>query len=98
MSVSGPLPLCSFPSQIRGIISQNHIDLSLGVFAVDGRQTGGTPGESRQGCREAELRPGELRQARDEAVARGPDWCNRIEASLDRLPAARKRLLQAADA
>ena len=44
----------------------------------------------------AELRPDELRQAHDEAVARGPGWRDRIEASLDRLPAAREHLLQAA--
>ena len=44
----------------------------------------------------AELRPDELRLAHDEAVERGPGWRNRIEASLDRLPAARKHLLGAA--
>ena len=43
-----------------------------------------------------ELRPDELRHAHDEAVARGPSWRSRIEASLDRLPPARERLLQAA--
>ena len=41
-------------------------------------------------------RPEELRLAHDEAVARGPGWRNRIEASLDRLPAAREHLLQVA--
>lgn len=44
----------------------------------------------------AELRLDELRLAHDEAVERGPGWRNRIEASLDRLPAARKHLLEAA--
>ena len=44
----------------------------------------------------AELRPDELRLARDEAVERGPGWRNRIEASLDRLPVAREHLLEAA--
>ena len=43
----------------------------------------------------AVLRPDELRHAHDEAVARGPGWRNRMEASLDRLPAAREHLLQA---
>ena len=44
----------------------------------------------------AELRPDELRLALEEAVDRGPGWRNRIEASLDRLPAARQHLLEAA--
>jgi len=44
----------------------------------------------------AELRPDELRLAHDEAVDRGPGWRNRIEASLGRLPIARKHLLEAA--
>ena len=44
----------------------------------------------------AELRPGDLRQAHDEAVNCGPRWQSRIEASLNRLPAAREHLLQAA--
>ena len=44
----------------------------------------------------AELRPDELRLAHDEAVARGPGWRDRIEASPDRLPAARERLLETA--
>ena len=44
----------------------------------------------------AALRPEELRHAHDEAAARGPGWRNRIEASLNRLPAAREHLLQVA--
>ena len=44
----------------------------------------------------AELGPDELRLAPDEAVVRGPGCRDRIEASLDRLPAARERLHQAA--
>ena len=40
----------------------------------------------------AELRPDELRLAYDEAVERGPGWRNRIEASLERLPAARMHI------
>jgi hypothetical protein len=40
----------------------------------------------------AEARPDELREAFDEAVARGPGWRSRIEASLERLPDAARRL------
>ncbi len=44
----------------------------------------------------AELRPDELHLAHAEAVNRRFGWRNRIEASLNRLPAAREHLLQAA--
>ena len=39
-----------------------------------------------------ELRPDELREARDEALARGPNWQRRIKASLTRLPEAARIL------
>jgi hypothetical protein len=40
----------------------------------------------------AELRPDELAGVYDEAMARGPNWQRRIEASLAKLPNTAKRL------
>lgn len=44
----------------------------------------------------AEDRPADLAAAYDDAMARGPRWRERIEASLKRSPATRERILAAA--
>lgn len=40
----------------------------------------------------SEERPGELAEAYEDAIGRGPAWHNRISASLDLMPQARKRI------
>ena len=40
----------------------------------------------------SEERPGELAEAYEDAIGRGPAWRNRISASLDLMPQARKRI------